>query len=156
MRLAPCLAAMQLTFSSGTRAAKLRSGAVRGVYGESGCGKLQGRTFKAEFCGDMGELKDEGLSFGKAASPARACAVFPLSSISRPNIPREPYRLTGMPTAIPGLSDYATKIWGGLSKEYHGKRYEEALAMRVYLCMYLLYVYTTNTRVCVCVYLYIL
>lgn len=34
----------------------------------------------------------------------------------------EPYRLDAMPASVPGLSDYATKIWGGLAKYYHGAR----------------------------------
>lgn len=34
---------------------------------------------------------------------------------------REPYR--AVPAQVPLLSDYATKIWGGLSKYYHAPRY---------------------------------
>ncbi len=36
--------------------------------------------------------------------------------------PREPYTLSNIPSGIPGLSDYATKIWGGLVKYYHAQR----------------------------------
>jgi hypothetical protein len=33
-----------------------------------------------------------------------------------------------MPSSVDGLSDYATKIWGGLAKYYHGARWVSNLS----------------------------